>query len=421
MTASIAPASSRSPSSNAPPSSPTGAPSSVPSTYSVRINETTQEVVFTGILRPFTAEQMGPVRNYLEKAAWSSATSGNFTLELNFKRLKHMNNVAFLELNRFVKWAAEALPELRIKLVISSVVPWALSKFQIFAELYDHVAIDTYDKALYPIQQVIEDADFTKVLRTQEKIIWAHEAEILPLHGMRAGMRIADVGCGLGELAIRLHRDFKPEYIVGIDHSRAFLAYAQERTKNLGLETTEYQYGDAANLLLPDNSFDFVACRLTLQVFHQPERLLLELYRICKPGGRVYITNEMMSCVTGYPRQESICAGYEHFLELGRMVGMDFDIGVRTRSMLAEAGLEDFKGNLIDINNLNTDCHDFASVVESWIGSAGQVAMSAGADPRLHEEITAGLRDHIAAILNPTGHATWPIYAGSGRKPFRTV
>src|SRR5262245_7672154 len=116
MSASIAPASSRSPSSNAPPSAP-GVPSSAPSTYNVRFNEASKEVVFTGILRPFTAEQMAPIRNHLEKAAWSSATSGQWTLELNFKRLKHMNNVAFLELNRFVKWAAEALPELKIKLV----------------------------------------------------------------------------------------------------------------------------------------------------------------------------------------------------------------------------------------------------------------------------------------------------------------
>src|SRR5262249_38148044 len=154
----------------------------------------------------------------------------------------------------------------------------------------------------------------TKVLRTQEKIVWNHECEIIPQHGIRPGMRVADVGCGLGDFGIKLQKDFRPEYLVGIDHSRTFLRYAQERARTFGLEDIEYQFGDAASMLLPDSSFDFVACRLTLQVFHEPQRLLQELYRICKPGGRVYITNEMMACNNGYPNQDSIRLGYRRFL-----------------------------------------------------------------------------------------------------------
>jgi ubiquinone/menaquinone biosynthesis C-methylase UbiE len=419
MSTSIAPASGRSPSSNAPPSAPGGAPSSAPSTYNVRLNEATQEVVFTGILRPFTAEQMAPIRNYLEKAAWSAATSGKWTLDLNFKRLKHMNNVAFLELNRFVKWAAEALPELKIKLVISSVVPWALSKFQIFAELYEHVSVDTYDKALYPFQQVAEDNDFIEILRTQERIIWEHERERLPTHGLRQGMRIADIGCGFGDFALLLQKDFKPTYLVGVDHSKPSLRYAQQVASDFGIENTEYQYGDAASLLLPDNSFDFVSCRLALQVFHEPDRIMQELFRICRPGGRVYLTNETLSCVVGFPNQQSILAAYQAYIELGRMVGVDIDIGVRTREILVETGFEDIKIHLIDINNMNTDVNDFAKVIDYWIRIAGQMAAASKADPAVYETIKAGFTDHIRAIRSDRGYATWPIYAGSGRKPFR--
>jgi ubiquinone/menaquinone biosynthesis C-methylase UbiE len=407
------------PSSGAPTSSPPS--SSVPSTFNIRVNEHEQEVVFFGVLRPFVADQMVSTRKYVERAARDAARSGPGVLRLNFKRLKHMNNVAFLELNRIVKWAAEKLPNLEIKLIISSVIPWAIRKFEVMAELHPNITVEVYDNALYPIQQVIEDVDFINVLRTQEKIVWDHEGMIFSSHGLRPGMRVADVGCGLGELAIRLQADFRPEYIVGIDHSRNFLRYAQERVKSLGLENVEYQYGDATNLLQPDNSFDFVACRLVLQVFHQPQRLVQELYRVCKPGGRVYITNEMMSSSTGYPNQESIRRGYQRFLELSRMVGMDFDIGVRTRAMLVDAGFEDVRGNVIEINNMNTDCQDFVSVVESWIHTTAQVAETARAEARIHEELSIGLRDHIAAIKSDHGFATWPIFAGSGRKPFRST
>ncbi|WP_272427084.1 methyltransferase domain-containing protein [Polyangium jinanense] len=375
-----------------------------------------QEVTLTGTLRPFVAEEMASVRSSLEQAARS--TRG--TLCVNLKRLKYMNNVAFLELNRFVRWVAHTRPGLRVKFVISSVIPWAVRKFQVIAELYPFVTIEVYDKAFYPIQQVIEDDDFMNVLRTQQKIIWEHEREKLAWHGLRPGLRIADICCGLGDFAILLQSDFRPEYLIGVDHSKPFLRYAWQLVSDFGLENIEYQYGDAAALLLPDNSFDFVSCRLSLQVFHEPDHIVNELYRICRPGGRIYLTNEMMSGVTGYPNEEVIRHGYIRFLELCRRVGMDLDIGLKTRTILHEVGLEDIKICLLGITNMNTAPHDFARVVESWLRTAKQMAATANAEPELYEDVSAGLTAHIEAITRDNGFAMWPIFAGSGRKPFRT-
>src|SRR4051794_20893812 len=124
MSASIAPTSSGGPNS-VPPSS------SAPSTFSIRVSENEQEVVFFGILRPFVADQMNAIRGYVEKAARKAAKNGTGTLHLNFKRLKHMNNVAFMELNRLLKWSGQKFPDLKIKLIISSVIPWAIPKFQV--------------------------------------------------------------------------------------------------------------------------------------------------------------------------------------------------------------------------------------------------------------------------------------------------
>jgi ubiquinone/menaquinone biosynthesis C-methylase UbiE len=408
--------SSNSPESILPPSSSSGLPSwRSPVTFSIRVDQNDQEVAFAGMLRPFVADHMKSIRLTLETAAndaWG-------VLYLNFKRLKYMNNVAFIEITRFIRWAVEHRPDLKIKLIISSVIPWAIRKFQVVSEIYPNVSVEIYDRALYPIQQVIEDEEFVKVLRTQEKIVWDHERKILPRHGVRPGMRIADIACGLGDFAIRVLNEFKPEYIVAVDHSKAFLRHAQAYAKSLHLENIEYQYGDASALLLPDESFDFVSCRLAIQVFHLPDQIMQELCRVCKPGGRIYITNEMLSTVTGYPEQDIVRMGYQRYLELSRMVGMDFDIGVKTREILTDAHLEDIRGDLINIDNLNTDSYDFARVVESWIKFCGDVAASAGTEPRIYEEITIGLKAHIEAILNQKGYGTWPIFAGSGRKPLR--
>ena len=402
------------PESVVPPSSSGGGPPwRSPVTFNIRVDQNDQEVVFSGMLRPMVADHMRSIRATLEEAAKNSWG----LLYLNFKRLKYMNNVAFLEINRFIRWSAEQRPDLQIKLIISSVIPWAIRKFQVVSEIYPNVTVEIYDKAFYPIQQMLEDAEFIDVLRLQEQIIWEHERKLLPIHGLRPGMRIADIACGLGDFAVLLQRDFKPEYIIGVDHSRPSLRYAQETVKRLGLENIEYQYGDAATLLLPDNSFDFVACRLSLQVFHQPELIMQELFRICRPGGRIYVTNELMSCIFGYPEEEILRATYRRFRELGRMVGMDLDMGIQTNQLLVDAGLEDIKVHLIDINTMNTSGYDFARVVESWINVTAQMATTAGTPPEVHEEISAGLRVHMESILNPRGMSSWPIYSGSGRKP----
>jgi ubiquinone/menaquinone biosynthesis C-methylase UbiE len=409
MSNSIAPASSGTPSSGVP-------PSCMPVALNMRLTgDKEQEVTLTGTLRPFVAEEMTSVRRSLEQAAWSARGM----LCVNLKRLKYMNNVAFLELNRFVRWAASARPELRIKFVLSSVIPWAIRKFQVIAELYPTVTIEVYDKAFYPIQDVIEDDEFINVLRTQEKIIWEHEQEKLAWHGMRPGLRIADVCCGLGDFAILLQRDFRPEYLVGVDHSKPFLRYARQIVSDFGLENIEYQYGDAAALLLPDNSFDFVTCRLSLQVFNEPQTILRELLRICKPGGRIYITNELMAGIVAHPGEQVIRWTYDKVIEIGHSLGMDMDTGLKTREVLTEAGLEDVKIHLIDINNMNSDPTDFAKVVESWNYVTGQMCVRSSQPPEVFERIKEGLRAHVNAIKSDRGFASWPIYAGSGRKPFR--
>lgn len=407
MTTSIAPAS------GGPPSS------GVPSTFGVRVSESDQEIVLVGILRPFASGQMAGTRAQLEKAARNAAKNSTKTLCVNLKRLKHMNNVAFLELNRFVKWAATGLPELKIKLIISSVIPWAIQKLSVIAQLHPNVEVEVYDNALYPIQQVIEDNEFINVLRTQSKLIWAREREILPRHGLRPGMRIADIGCGLGEFAINLQSEFRPEYVIGVDHSKPFLKHAQQFVKEFGLENIEYQYGDAATLLLADNLFDFVSCRLSLQVFDQPDKILKELYRICKPGGRVYLTNEVMSCITGYPDDELIREAYQEIIKIGHKLGMDMDFGLKTRPMLLDAEFEDVKIDLIEVNNLNADCQDLARVVKSWSYVIEQMTIRANASAELCEKIREGHQAHIRAILSERGFASWTVYAGSARKPYK--
>ena len=184
--------------------------------YTVRYHENDQEVAIAGSLRPRDAADFEPVRECLVRVA----ASIKGTLYINLKRLRYCNHRAFLELARFLDHCRCEHPELRLKLVISSVVPWAPIRFAYLTELFPNAIVEQYDRAFYPGQGVIENDQLIPVLRAQTNIVWEHERELLRRHGLRHGMRVADICCGIGDFAVLLHKEFKPEVIVAVDPSR---------------------------------------------------------------------------------------------------------------------------------------------------------------------------------------------------------
>ena len=385
------------------------------SKFVFKFSELEQEITFEGTLRPSSSKELAKVRKLMEQVA----AKAKGTLFFNFKRLQHLNNTAFLEIGRFLDYLAENHPELKVKLLISTFVPWASTKFSLLTNLYPNTSLEHYDKNLYPGQSVIETIEMIPVLRTQTKIIWNLEKDVLKNHGLRSGINVADICCGLGDFSLLINREFDLHFVVGVDHSKLFLDYARKTAKDFEVNNIDYIYGDASNLFLPDNSFDFVACRLSLQIFNQPESILSELYRICKPGGRVYVTNEMKSNIFGYPRNESISWTYRQAVKYSKDLHMDLDFGYKVRAHMIDCKFTDIKIELLDINNLNTDHEDFCSVVQSWEHHDTEViAEAAGTNPEIKRRMRQGFQDHIYSIRNRRGYAGWPIYAASGSKPY---
>jgi len=68
---------------------------------------------------------------------------------------------------------------------------------------------------------------------------------LLQAHGMPAGARVLDVGCGIGRHSIRLA--LRGYSVVGVDLSPLFVARARERAAESGLDATFIE-GDAHNI-----------------------------------------------------------------------------------------------------------------------------------------------------------------------------
>ncbi|MDB6155789.1 MAG: methyltransferase protein [Chthoniobacteraceae bacterium] len=382
--------------------------------FSVRFDDNNQEIVFAGVMRPKGAREIAPVRELVEQVV--VRISG--TLFLNFKKLNKINNVAFHELAAILTLVCKQQPDLKIRIIVSSVVGWAMRKFKVIGSISPNIHIEQYDNDFYPGQGVLEDGGFVPILRTQTKMTWRHERQILPRHGLKPGMQVADICCGIGDFAVLLQKEFKPDRLVALDHAKASLNYARKVAEDFGITDIEYIYGDASALLLDDNQFDFVTCRHALQVFNKPELILKELFRICKPGGRVYVTNEKNSHCLGEPRADSIAWTYNEVARLWGDFEMDIELGPKSRRLLDEAGFDDVRMELFMVTNLDGDPQDFADIIQAWEDVyAGKMSAERGDDQEFVTRFRQGFQDHIYAALHPKGYAGWPIWIASARKP----
>lgn len=102
--------------------------------------------------------------------------------------------------------------------------------------------------------------------------------------------KVLDAGTGPGTLVRKIARRFPGLQINGIDLSEDMigLARAHARREHLG-ERVQFASGDVAHLPYPDQSFDVVVSTISMHHWAELAQPLRELYRVLKPGGRVWI------------------------------------------------------------------------------------------------------------------------------------
>jgi phosphatidylethanolamine/phosphatidyl-N-methylethanolamine N-methyltransferase len=101
--------------------------------------------------------------------------------------------------------------------------------------------------------------------------------------------RILEVGVGTGLSLPDYKRSLE---IVGIDLSPEMLAKARERVAEERLaHVAGLHEMDAGELTFPDASFDTVVAMYVITVVPEPEKVMRELARVCRPGGEVMLVN----------------------------------------------------------------------------------------------------------------------------------
>jgi SAM-dependent methyltransferase len=192
--------------------------------------------------------------------------------------------------------------------------------------------------------------------------------------GLRPGMRVADLGCGVGMVTGWLAELVGPRgHVVGIDASGAQLAQARERL-TVRVPNTSFVESSATATDLPPESFDLVYCRFLLLHLPEPELALREMRALLKPNG-ILVCEEGDLTSAGSEPPSVLGAFADLFGRLGPECGLDYTLGRRLFHLVKAAG---FPAPEISFNQPVLARGENKRLLELSVAEAAPALISAG-------------------------------------------
>ncbi|HEU4342197.1 MAG TPA: methyltransferase domain-containing protein [Candidatus Binatia bacterium] len=180
---------------------------------------------------------------------------------------------------------------------------------------------------------------------------------MLDLAGLQNGHRVLDLAAGTGgQSLLAARRVGSTGYVLATDISAAMLNAAAEAAQRAGLANIETRVMNAERLDLGAESFDAVICRFALMLFSEPSKVLREVHRVLKRGGKcaaLVFSTEEKNPYQGIP--------FVIVRRMGGKTGPHFSLGnpQRLRDIFRDAGFHD-----ITVNKVSVERH-FASAVDA--------------------------------------------------------
>lgn len=266
-----------------------------------------------------------------------------------------------------------------------------------------------------PQAEPMAHESMVRTLAAQAEAVWPQERGLFARYGLGKGARALDIGCGTGEIVLRLAAEFPGLALTGIDLHHPHLALARERGRAFGARV-EFRAGDAYTLDVPDGSYDLTLCRHMLQAVPEPRLVLAEMKRVTRPGGWLHLVAEDYGMIHCHPCAVDADRFWrEGPITLGRRTGTDLHCGRKAYHWLRELGLEEVRVDYVVVDTVRVERRILVGIFEAW--RDGYVDIIAANSSLPAEEVRRSFDAIIASFGDPSAYGVWLLPVLSARVP----
>jgi SAM-dependent methyltransferase len=266
-----------------------------------------------------------------------------------------------------------------------------------------------------PQSQQMSDESMVRNLAAQAEAIWPQERGYFSRYALPENAAILDLGCGTGEITGRLAELFPSAEILGVDLDAAHLNRARSRNAGFG-PRVRFQQADALDLPFPDGGLDLCVCRHLIQAVPDPQRLLHEMTRVTRRGGRLHLLAEDYGMIQFWPtRRDADRFWRQGPMVFGAAMGTDLQIGRKAFTLMSRMSLADITIDYVTVDTARVPRPVFARIWEAWRDGYAEGIAEKAKLPL--SEVIETFDEMIGCIRHPQGYGVWQVPVLSARIP----
>jgi ubiquinone/menaquinone biosynthesis C-methylase UbiE len=255
--------------------------------------------------------------------------------------------------------------------------------------------------------------DEFKRLERQGAFLRDLTADVLRRAGIAPGMRVLDIGCGVGDVSLLAGEMVGLEgAVVGIDRSPDAIMVASQRAAAARQDRVHFAALELEALSF-EQSFDAVVGRLILMYLKDPAAMLRRLARCLRPGGVIAIQEMAMATGRSVPDGPLFNQCRDWIIETMARAGFQTDMGGKLFATFLDAGLPE--PQMIAAAHVEGGAHAFAydylaHTLRSLLPVMERVGTATAAEVQI-ETLADRLRqeamEHRASVMPPLMIGAW--------------
>ncbi|WP_192177862.1 methyltransferase domain-containing protein [Mesorhizobium amorphae] len=253
-----------------------------------------------------------------------------------------------------------------------------------------------------------------KRLQLQGDFVRDLTEDVLRRAGLKQGMHVLDLGCGVGDVSLLAGQLVGPSgSVLGIDRSQDAVEAAERRAVEAGqCYWVRFASADLASFV-PERKFDAIIGRLVLMYLREPAETLRRLAGFLRPGGIVAFQEMSMPFARSVPTTPLFTQVLGWIVRAFARTGFETDMGGKLFSTYLAAGLpvpQMISGARVEGGGESLGFEYIAQTVRSLIPAMERTGITTAAEigiddlaDRLREEAVA----HGACIMFPPMTGAW--------------